>query len=50
MNTLRRIHAFLRGVSEFRSDFTTYFGADLIETYDRGRELAHALTLRRYES
>ena len=46
MNTIR---AFLLGVREFRSEWTTPVDDDLIETYDRGRELAHRLTLRRFE-
>lgn len=46
---LLRLHAFMLGMWEFRSDFTTHFGADLIETYDAGRDLAHALTLRLFE-
>ena len=34
---------------EFRTDFTTHFGGDLIETYDSGRDMAHRMTLRRFE-
>ena len=45
-----KIKAFLLGLVEFRSAFTTHFndyGATL--AYDTGRELAHKLTLRRFE-
>ena len=44
------LKAFLLGITEFRSDLTTHYGPDLIETYDRGRNLAHFLTLRRFEA
>lgn len=44
------IKAFLLGMTEFRLSFTTYFAdADLADAYDRGRELAHKLTFRRFE-
>jgi hypothetical protein len=43
------LKAFLLGMREFRSDFTTNPGNDLIETYDAGREWAHRLTLRRFD-
>jgi hypothetical protein len=42
--------AFLLGMREFRSMWTTsYDDLDVMETYDRGRDLAHRLTLRRFE-
>lgn len=47
------IIAFLRGMWEFRSECTwsdpsgDYTNLD--EAYDRGRDLAHRLTLRRYD-
>lgn len=44
-----RVLAFLLGVWEFRSSLTSSQSDDLIEIYDRGRELAHKLTLRRFE-
>lgn len=43
------IRAFLLGMYEFRRDFTTHFDGDLIETYDRGRDLAHRLTMRTWD-
>ena len=45
-----RIKAFILGVVEFRSAFTTHFEnyADLL-SYDTGRELAHKPTFRRFE-
>ena len=45
----RKIIAFIFGVIEFRSDITSSFDYDLIETYDWGRELMHRLTFRRWE-
>lgn len=47
---LAKLRAFLLGVIEFRSDFTTNPGEDLIGIYDAGRELAHRVTLRRFET
>ena len=55
--TMTKIAAFLRGMYEFRSDWTwadparndeEYYTA-LDEAYDHGREWAHRMTLRRYE-
>lgn len=46
MNSLK---AFLLGMWEFRSDYTTNPGDDYIEVYDMGREFAHRLTFRRFE-
>lgn len=44
------VHAFLLGISEFRTSTTTSFNNDkLLNAYDTGRELAHKLTLRRFE-
>jgi len=44
-----RLRAWARGIIEFRSDLTTHYDEWLIEDYDRGRDLAHRLTLRRYD-
>lgn len=42
--------AFINGVCEFRSSFTTYYDdLELAEAYDWGREWAHRLTFRRFE-
>jgi len=46
---MNKLRAFWLGVVEFRSDLTTHFDGELIEWYDRGRDLAHALTMRRYD-
>lgn len=47
---MKKIHAFLLGVLEFRSDFTTHFSNwDAMCSYDWGREWAHRLTFRRFE-
>lgn len=41
---------FLLGMYEFRRDLTTHFEHPEIEIYDRGRELAHRLTFRKFET
>jgi hypothetical protein len=46
---MHRFHAFFLGLREFRLSVTTHFDDDLLEWYDRGRDLAHRATLRRYE-
>lgn len=46
---MRNIRAFILGVREFRLSSTTNPGEDLIQPYDWGREVAHRMTLRRYE-
>lgn len=45
-----RFRAYLNGWREFRLDATTHYDWPLIESYDRGREHAHRITLRRYET
>lgn len=47
---LYRLRAFINGMWEFRSHYTTWY-ADwgLMRAYDHGREWAHKLTFRRYE-
>jgi hypothetical protein len=47
---MTKLRAFILGVVEFRSEFTTHFEnyADLL-AYDTGRELAHKLTFRSFE-
>ena len=47
---MSRLRAFLLGVQEFRLSLTTHFDDDMREAYDWGREWAHSLTFRRYES
>jgi hypothetical protein len=47
---MKTIAAFLLGAWEFRSNCTTNPGNDLIEAYDLGREWAHRLTFRRFET
>jgi hypothetical protein len=50
MKFTRHIKAFLLGVWEFRTNWTTHFeDYDLLLSYDKGREFAHKLTLRRFE-
>jgi hypothetical protein len=46
--------AFVLGVREFRSDLTTSFVGHpdeyrMYEAYDKGRDLAHRVTLRRFD-
>lgn len=43
--------AFLLGAREFRSDYTTRCATDALRlAYDYGREWAHRLTFRRFDS
>ena len=44
-----KIRIFLLGMREFRLGMTTHYDYPQIETYDAGRELAHRITLRRYD-
>jgi hypothetical protein len=51
---MKRLRAFALGVYEFRRDATTSFYGQpnevvLYDSYDRGRDLAHRLTLRRWD-
>jgi hypothetical protein len=46
---LRKLRVFLLGMYEFRDMVTTHFDPPEIEVYDRGRELAHCLTLRMFD-
>ncbi len=47
---IARVRAFLLGVREFRTDFTTHFEDEgLLEVYDLGREMAHRATFRRFD-
>lgn len=48
---MRRIRAFLLGVVEFRSMYTTHFSrySEML-AYDSGRDLAHRLTFRKFEA
>ena len=54
---MAKIAAFLRGMLEFRSDYTWADPArvgschtDLDDAYDKGRDFAHRLTFRYYDS
>ena len=44
------MRAFLLGMYEFQRDFTTHFDEPEINQYDLGREWAHRLTFRVFES
>lgn len=46
---MNKLSIYLLGMREFRLDSTTSFGYPQIETYDRGRDMAHRLTLRRFD-
>ena len=47
---MKTLKAFYLGIVEFSSSWTTHFcDYNLQESYDKGRELAHRLTLRRFE-
>lgn len=47
---MKKLNAFLLGMKEFRSMVTTsYNDLDLLDAYDHGRDLAHKLTLRKFE-
>ena len=50
---MNKLLAFLRGIIEFRSDFTQHYDAldyELLKAYDRGRELAHRATFRKWDN
>ena len=44
---MSKLTAFVLGMTEFRQTVTTHTPHP--EVYDRGRDLAHRLTFRRYE-
>lgn len=46
---LVKIKTYLLGMKEFRLNYTNNPGEDLIETYDAGRDMAHRLTLRKWD-
>ena len=46
---MNKVRIFLLGMREFRLGMTAHYDYPQIETYDAGRELAHRLTLRRYD-
>lgn len=45
---MKQLAAFVRGIAEFRRSFTTRCAED--SAYETGREFAHRLTFRRFES
>ena len=48
---MSKVKAFLNGVREFRLSFTEHYeNLALARAYDQGRELAHKLTLRRFDN
>ena len=47
---MNKVKAFLSGMREFRLSMTRrYENPALTKAYDQGREIAHKLTLRRFE-
>ena len=49
--TRKMIRAYLLGLYEFRRMFTTSFDTDAeYIAYDRGRDMAHKVTLRHWDS
>lgn len=46
---MKRLKAFLLGIYEYKSSWTTHFNPELIEYYDKGREFAHIITRRSNE-
>jgi hypothetical protein len=47
---IKKLQAFALGAWEFRLNCTTHFADNAMQgAYDWGRELAHRLTLRRFE-
>lgn len=48
---MKKVKAFLQGMWEFRLSFTTHYDDyALVTAYDQGRELAHKLTLRKFDN
>lgn len=48
---MTKIKAFFLGIAEFRSDLTTSFDDwETLDAYEWGREWAHRLTFRRFET
>lgn len=45
---MKKMKAFMLGMREFGSDFTT--NCQEAEAYDRGREVAHCMTLLQFET
>jgi len=49
-NLKNKFRAFVLGMREFRLSSTTHFeDYNLAEAYDKGRDFAHRITLRRFE-
>ena len=47
---MNRIKAFILGMREFRLDYTTHFDGVELLSYDYGREYAHRITMRIFDS
>lgn len=47
---MKKVFAFINGMLEFRSSYTTHYSRfSLMCAYDAGREMAHKITLRKFE-
>jgi hypothetical protein len=47
---MKKIIAFLNGIFEFKSSFTTHYeDYGLLISYEKGRDFAHVITFRKYE-
>ena len=47
---LEQLKAFLLGMWEFRSDFTSHLEYWYMDAYDQGRDFAHKLTFRYFDN
>lgn len=47
---MKRIKIFLLGMIEFRHNVTSHFEGSELNTYDKGRDLAHLITLRFFDT
>lgn len=46
---MKKLQAFLLGIREFRSDVTTNLDSAYGHNYDKGRDFAHQITMRKWD-
>jgi len=47
---VKKVLAFINGMLEFRSDYTTHYARfSLMCAYDSGRDFMHVITFRKFE-
>lgn len=46
---MNHVKAYLLGVWQFRTNWTTHVAYEYARSYDAGRDIAHWLTFRKYE-